>query len=87
MDKLKVNLLLNGKELAKHLDETFKGVRKVKKLKKLKLNVKKGTLKVNGQDLSDVSCFNIHFENGLFTLTLENKYYSSGKIKETNSRG
>lgn len=49
-------------------------------LKTLELNTETGEFKVNGQNLSDVSKFNLHFENGLFHLEVANCFYATGKI-------
>ena len=48
-------------------------------LKKLELDVKTGKLTVNGADYSDVSKFNLHYENGLFALEITDKFYATGK--------
>lgn len=50
-------------------------------LNSVELNIEKGIFKVNEKNLSNVSCFNLHFENGMFTLTVGGDYYATGKIK------
>lgn len=46
---------------------------------KLELDVKAGKLTVNGVDYSDISKFNLHYENGLFELDVTDKFYATGK--------
>lgn len=49
------------------------------RLKKIELDVEAGKLLVNGVDYSDISKFNLHYENGLFELDFTGRYYATGK--------
>lgn len=51
----------------------------MKELKTVKLNVEKGKFEVNGENFSDVSVFNLHFENGIFQLEFTENYYATGQ--------
>ncbi|WP_124098330.1 hypothetical protein [Ruminococcus sp. Marseille-P6503] len=59
----------------------------MRKLKTVELNVEKDELKVNGENLSDVSEFNLHFDDGIFRLEIAEDFYATGEKKRPKNKG